>query len=126
VWLARNVQLYLYRSGQRGLGLGEDRAALHKEMLYRIADFESLVVELGYSRPAITRKDVLDIKKAIAILIALPVRPIPVGDYGGVVVAETILKRIASKSDGIGMVALPYWWDVAPMALIRSVTDWLR
>jgi hypothetical protein len=106
---------------------GQDRAALHKEMLYRIADFESLVAELGDSRPPITRKDVLDIKKAIAILKAQPaVGPIPVGDYIGAIVAETILKRIASKSDGIGMVALPYWWDVALMGLIRSVTNWLH
>jgi hypothetical protein len=98
-----------------------DRAARHREMLHRIADFESLVAELGDSCP-ITRDDVLDIKRAIAILKALPaVRPMPTGDYVGAHGAEAILKRIASKSDGIGMVALPYWWDVALMGLIRSV-----
>jgi hypothetical protein len=107
---------------------GEDRAALHKEMLYRITDFESLVAELGDSRQPITKEDVLDIKKAIAILKALPaVRPMPTGDYIGAHGAETILKRIASKSDG--MVALPYWlavWHIALMRLTRSVTNWLH
>jgi hypothetical protein len=103
------------------------RAALHKEMLCCIADFESLVAELGDSRPPITREDVIDIKWAIAILKALPaVRPMPVGDHGGAMVAQTILNRIASKSEGIGIVALPYWWDVALMRLIRSVTNWLH
>jgi hypothetical protein len=52
-------------------------------------------------------------------------RPMPVGDHGGAMVAQTILNRIASKSEGIGIVALPYWWDVALMRLIRSVTNWL-
>lgn len=102
-----------------------ERTALHKEMLCRIADFESVVAELGDSRPPITRKDVLDIKKAIATLKALPAGPIPLPDYVIALCAEMTLKKIASKSDGIGMVALPYFWDVALMRLIRSLTNWL-
>jgi hypothetical protein len=71
-----------------------DRAALHNEMLCCIADFEGVVAELGDSRPPITRKDIVDIKKAIAILKAQPAGRIPVGDRGGAMVAEAILKKI--------------------------------
>lgn len=96
---------------------GQDRAALHKEMFCRIADLESLMAELGDSRPPITRKDLLDIKKTIAALKAQPA----VGP------AEMTLKRIASKS--AGHVHLPFWlarWHIALMKLARSVSDWLH
>ena len=107
---------------------GQDRAALHKEMFCRIADLESLMAELGDSRPPITRKDLLDIKKTIAALKAQPaVGPIMVPDYTSAMAAEMTLKRIASKS--AGHVHLPFWlarWHIALMKLARSVSDWLH
>jgi hypothetical protein len=100
---------------------GLDRAALHKEMLCCISDFESLMAEVEDSLPPITKEGVLDIKKAIAILKALPaVGPIPVGDYIGAVVAETTLKKIAFESAGLTVLV-----GFALMRLTRSVTNWL-
>jgi hypothetical protein len=104
---------------------GQGRAALHKEMLSRIADLEDLMAELGHARPPITKKDFLSIKKAIAILKGQPVQDIPVGDYGRVVGTETILKEIAAKS--AGKQALPLWLAILYIDLTRlaqSVSDW--
>jgi hypothetical protein len=89
-------------------------------MLCHITDFESLMAEVEDSLPPITKEDVLDIKKAIAILKALPVGPIPVGDYIGAVVAETTLKKIAFESAGLTVLV-----GFALMRLTRSVTNWL-
>jgi hypothetical protein len=78
-----------------------DRAALHKEMLCCITDFENLMAECGDSLPPVTREDVIEIRKAITILKAQPAGRIPVGDYGGAKGAETTLNRIAFESAGL-------------------------
>jgi hypothetical protein len=102
-----------------------DKAALHREMLSRIADVESLMAKVGDSLSPCTRKDLIDIKKAIATLKALPAMgDIPVADYVMAEWAETTLKRIASKSDGL--VELPYFWPIELMGLAQSVTNWLH
>ena len=101
------------------------RAALHREMLCRIADFENLMAEVGDSLSPRTRLDLLDIKEAIATLKALPaVKELPLKDYLDAVVAEMTLNRIASKSDGL--VELPYFWPITLRNLARSVTNLLH
>jgi hypothetical protein len=97
-----------------------DRVAAHKEMLCRIADFENLMAEVGDSLPPITKEDVIEIKKAIAILKAQPVGPIPVGDYIRARSAQTTLKKIAFGSAGL---TVPVGF--ALVRLSRSVTNWL-
>jgi hypothetical protein len=110
------------RSIRYGLGTKvTDKAALHKEMLCCITDFENLMAEVGDILPPITREDVLEIKEAIAILKALPARPMPVGDYIGAMVAETTLNRIAFESAGLTVLV-----GFALMRLARSVTNWLH
>jgi hypothetical protein len=105
----------------RTLGTKVTRQELHKEMLCCIADFESLMAEVEDSLPPITKQDVIEIKKAIAILKALPAGRISVGDYGGARHAKTTLKRIAFGSAGLTVSV-----GFALMRLTRSVINWLH
>lgn len=106
----------------------QGRAALHKEMLSRIADLESLITELGHARPPITEQDFLKIKDAIATLKAQPVDPIPIGDYIKATVATSTLEKIAAKSVE-NKQDLPYWLAQLYIHLTRlaqSVCKWIR
>jgi hypothetical protein len=117
-----HLAAHTLQGGHVFMGNQGDRAALYKKMLCHIADFESLMAEVEDSLPPITRKDVLHIKKAIAILKALPtVGPITVPDYISAITAETKLKKIVFESAGLTVSV-----GFALARLTRSVTNWLH
>ena len=53
----------------------QPKAQLHKEMLSHIAFLESVMADQPHALPPITKQDLFDIKKAIAMLKAQPVGP---------------------------------------------------
>ena len=98
----------------------QGKAALHEEMLSRIADLESFMAASGRAWPPITKQDFLNIKKAIATLKAQPVNP-DVYDLG-VRAAQVTLTAIARKC-----VKNTRWLAILHMELTRlarSVSDW--
>jgi hypothetical protein len=86
-------------------------------MLCCIAHFESSMAEKEDSLPPITKEDVIEIKKAIAILKAQPVGDIPLPDYVDALGAETTLRKIAFGSAGLTVSV-----GFALVRLSRSVT----